>query len=52
MNKEELIDEIQTKSLMLYKMCSIDELKKILIDIELSLKTINKLKELLSKVGE
>lgn len=51
-SKEQLIDEIQEKSRILYKMSSIRNLKKILEEIEKGIKKIKYIEKIMNKIGE
>lgn len=51
-SKEQLIDEIEEKSRILYKMCSIYELEKVLDQIEKSIKKVRIVEKIINKVGD
>ena len=50
-SKEKLIDEIEEKSRILYKMCSISELEKVLDQIEKSIKKVKYVEKVINKMG-
>ena len=50
MNKEELINEIEEKSRLLYKMASITDLEKILEQIEKSIKKVKYVEKIINKI--
>ena len=49
-SKEQLINEIEEKNRILYKMASVSDLEGILKDLEKALKTVKYFKELLEKI--
>ena len=51
-SKEQLIDEIQEKSRILYEMSSIRDLEKKLEEIEKRIKKIKYVEKIMNKLGE